>query len=200
MKQLMRYPVVAGLVAANFLYMIAHHALPATWSYYVIERFSWSERDIGWSLGAVGVCMMIVQGYLIRIVIPKYGEERTAYFGLACTVLSFVGYAISPFGWLIYVFIVLGAGMGFVGPAVNGLMSARIPANEQGELQGAIGSVASLASILSPPLMTQLFSVFSDGTGVYFPGASLMAAAVLTLISMVFFARVLAHAKSAREA
>ena len=193
-NQLLKYPVVFGLVAANFLYMLAHHSLPATWSYYTIEKFQWSEREVGWSLGAVGVCMMIVQGFLIRLVIPKFGPERVAYFGLVCSALSFIGYAISPFGWVVYVFIILGAGMGLVGPAVNGIMSSHIPANAQGELQGAIGSVASLASILSPPIMTQLFSYFSGASApVYFPGAAFVAAGLMTLVSLMMFARTLSR-------
>ncbi|MCZ6641435.1 MAG: TCR/Tet family MFS transporter [Gammaproteobacteria bacterium] len=192
MNQLSKYPIVIGLVGANFLYLLGHHSLPAIWSYYMIEKFSWSGSDIGLSLGAVGVLMLFVQGYLIRLVIPKFGPERVAYIGLVLTTVSFVGYALAPFGWVVYVFIVFGAGQGFVGPAVQAIVSARIPADSQGELQGAIGSIGSLALILSPPFMTQLFGFFTEpGTPVYFPGAAFMAAAMLTLLSLSVFARVL---------
>ena len=87
-KQLKRYRTVLRLAVANFLYMLGHHALPATWAYWAIERFSWDEREIGWSLGAVGIGMMFVQGFLIRLLIPKYGVEKVAYVGLLCSLLS----------------------------------------------------------------------------------------------------------------
>ena len=82
---------------------------------------------------------------------------------------------------MMYVVILIGAGQGFMGASVQGLMTARIPADSQGELQGAMGSVASLVSILSPPFMAQSFAWFtSSSVPVYFPGAPFLAAAVRT--------------------
>ena len=188
-KQLKRYRTVLRLAVANFLYMLGHHALPATWAYWAIERFSWDEREIGWSLGAVGIGMMFVQGFLIRLLIPKYGVEKVAYVGLLCSMLSFVGFAVSSVSWMVYAFIVLGAGMGLVGPSINGLMSARIPVNEQGELQGALGSVSSLAAVISPPLMATVFSYFSGKGAVYFPGTAFLVAAFLVAASLSIFVK-----------
>ena len=73
--------------------------------------------------------------------------------------------------------------MGLVGPSINGLMSARIPVNEQGELQGALGSVSSLAAVISPPLMATVFSYFSGKGAVYFPGAAFLVAASLSIFA-----------------
>lgn len=198
-KQLRRYRSVSSLAIANFLYMLGHHALPATWAYWAIERFSWDEREIGWSLGAVGVGMMFVQGFLIRLLIPRYGVEKVAYVGLICSMLSFIGFAFSSVGWVVYAFIVLGAGMGLVGPSVNGLMSARIPVNEQGELQGALGSVSSLSAVISPPFMATVFSYFSGKAAVYFPGAAFLAAACLVAVSLYIFVKTMGAYKDVLE-
>ncbi len=100
LNQLWKYPVVVGLVFAYFFYMLGHHSLPAVWSYFAMEKFAWSTRDIGFSLGAVGVCMIFVQVYLIRVFLDKYGLERTAFIGLIVTTLSFLGYAFIPYGWM----------------------------------------------------------------------------------------------------
>ncbi len=189
-NQLWRYPVVIGLVFAYFFYLMGHHSLPSVWSYFAIEKFDWSTREIGISLGVVGVCMIVVQAWLIRYFLARYGTERTAYIGLVLTIASFVGYALVPFGWMMYGIIVIGAAQGFIGPSVQSLMSSRIPADAQGELQGALGSMASLVSILSPPFMTQTFAYFSTANApVYFPGAPFMAAAFFTLIGLVALAR-----------
>ena len=191
-NQLWRYPVVLGLVFAYFFYMMGHHSLPSVWSYFAIEKFDWSSRDIGFSLGAVGVCMIVVQAWLIRYVLDRFGTERTAYIGLVATILSFVGYALVPYGWMIYGVIVLGAAQGFVAPSVQALMSGRIPPDAQGELQGALASVSSLVSILSPPFMTQTFAYFSaGGAPLYFPGAPFIAAALFTLLGLIAFMRAL---------
>ncbi len=201
LRQMRRFPVVLAMLGAYFLYMLAHDSLPATWSFYVMERFDWGPREIGASLGAVGVCMLIVQGYLIRRVIPAWGAERTALVGLTLSAVSFLGYALSPAGWMMYVWIVLHAGSGFVMPAINGIMSRQVPANAQGELQGVVGSVASSTFVISPVVMTQLFAYFSAPTApVYFPGAAFALAALLTAASAIVLLRFFAATPLERAA
>jgi DHA1 family tetracycline resistance protein-like MFS transporter len=185
---LREYPLVAGLVVAYFFFLLGHHSLPSVWSYFTIARFDWSQSQIGFSLGFVGIMMMIAQAFLIRWVIDRYGPVITAYLGLVCAILAFLGYAFSTQAWMLYLFLLIGAGQGFLGPAVQGVMSARIAANAQGELQGALGSVASLAAIISPLLMTNLFGYFTSAAApVYFPGASFLLAALLTVVSLLLF-------------
>ena len=191
-RQMRAYPVVTGMLGAYFLYMLAHDSLPATWAFYTMERYGWGPREVGFSLGVVGICMLIVQGGLIRKIIPLWGAERAAYVGLAVSAVSFLGYAFSPVGWAMYVWIVIGAGSGLVMPAINGIMSEQIPANAQGELQGLLGSVASSTFVISPVVMTQLFAYFSSPAApVYFPGAAFALAGVLTAFSVLTLARTL---------
>ena len=181
-------PLVYGLVVAYFFFLVAHQSLPAIWSYFAIARFDWSESQIGFSLGFVGVMMMFCQAFLIRWVIDSYGPVITAYLGLAGAIISFAGYAFATDPRMVYLFLAIGATQGFLGPAVQGMMSARIAADSQGELQGALGSVASLAAIVSPPLMTQLFGYFTGpATPYYFPGSAYLAAALLCLVSALLF-------------
>lgn len=190
--QMRRFPVVTGMLGAYFLYMLAHDSLPATWAFYTMERYGWGPREVGFSLGVVGICMLIVQGGLIRKIIPLWGAERAAYFGLTVSAVSFFGYAFSPTGWWMYVWIVIGAGSGLVMPAVNGIMSEQIPANAQGELQGLLGSVASSTFVISPVVMTQLFAYYSSPAApIYFPGAAFALAGVLTFAAVTVLARTL---------
>lgn len=189
-KQLRKYPVVISLLMVYFFYQLGHFALPSVWAFFTIERFDWSPRDIGFSLSAIGVAMIFVQAYLIRLVLPKWGPMKTAVVGLIATTVSFIGYAFVPYAWMMYPIIAISALQGFVAPSVQSIMSARIPTNAQGELQGAIGSMSGLVAILSPPVMTQLFAHFSsDQAVVYFPGAPFFVAALLTLLALVTLLR-----------
>lgn len=189
-KQLRKYPVVISLLMVYFFYQLGHFALPSVWAFFTIERFDWSPRDIGFSLSAIGVAMIFVQAYLIRLVLPKWGPMKTAVVGLIATTVSFIGYAFVPYAWMMYPIIAVSALQGFVAPSVQSIMSARIPTNAQGELQGAIGSMSGLVAILSPPVMTQLFAHFSsDQAVVYFPGAPFFVAALLTLLALVTLLR-----------
>ena len=189
-SQLWQYPEVIALVVIYFFYMLGHFALPSIWAFFTIEKFGWSPRDIGLSLSVVGIAMIFVQGFLIRQVLPLWGPNKTAIVGLIATALSFFGYAFVPYAWMIYPVIVIGALQGFVVPSLQSIMSARIPANAQGELQGALGSMSGLVAILSPPFMTQLFAYFSsDGSVIHFPGAPFFAAALLTLFALALLLR-----------
>ncbi|MCX2977985.1 TCR/Tet family MFS transporter [Candidatus Marimicrobium litorale] len=190
-RQLWRYPVVVMLLLVSFFYSLGHFALPSVWAFFTIEKFQWTPRDIGISLSAVGVAMIFVQAYLIRLVLPLWGPMKTAVVGLIATAISFFGYAFIPFAWMMYVVIAIGALQGFVMPSIQSMMSERVPANAQGELQGAIGSLNGLVTIISPLFMAELFAYFSGPEApLYFPGAPFFAAAILTLLALVLLLRV----------
>ena len=187
---LRRYPMVFGLIGAYFLFLLGHHVLPATWSFYTIEKFDWSPKEVGYSLAAVGIMMVLVQAVLLRMVLPALGPRRTAMVGFAFGIIALAGYAFSTQSWMIYFFLACGALQGFATPAMQGLMSSQVPADEQGELQGGLASMSSLTAILSPPFMTQLFAFFtSDNAPIYFPGAPYLAAAVLSVMALMVFLR-----------
>ncbi len=195
LAQMRRYPVIVGLFGAFVLYMIAHDANPATWSYYTMLKFGWTEREVGYSLGFVGLGVALVQGFLIRAALPRIGELRAVYFGFALMSLAFVGFAYATAGWMMYAFIVPFSVGGLATPALRGIMSNRVPANAQGELQGAIASVMSLTAIVAPLFMAQLFGYFtSDAAPLYFPGAPFLTAGVLLAGSIAVFARVMSNA------
>ena len=189
---LWKYPVIAGmLVALTFVYVSAH-AVQSNWSYYTIEKFGWTPTNIGISLAVIGFAFALVQGVLIRRIIPKLGQERSVYFGLGFYSLGFLLFAFSTEGWMMYAFTLVYCLGGIAGPAMQGVMSGVVPPNAQGELQGGFTSLMSATSIFGPPLMNNLFAYFAKPGGeIYFPGAAMLLGAVLTLISVVLARRTL---------
>ncbi len=187
---LRRYPMVFPLIGAYFLFMLGHHVLPSTWSFFTMEKFHWSPAEVGYSLGFVGVLMVIVQAFVLRAALPRLGPRRAAILGFMAAAVAFVGYALATQSWMIYGFLMAGALQGFASPAMQGLMSNQVPGNEQGELQGGLASMSSLTAILSPPFMTQTFGYFTGmDAPVYFPGAPFVAAAALTALALAVFLR-----------
>lgn len=183
-KHLRKYPAVSGLVISFVLIYIAAHAVQTTWTYYNIEKFGWSEQMIGYSLGLVGLMVALVQGGLIRVVIPKLGYQRSVYTGLFLYSLGFLLFAFATETWMMFAFTAVYCLGGITMPAIQGIISSVVPANEQGELQGGLTSLMSATSIIGPPLMTTLFAYFTKpGAPVYFPGAPFLTAAILVLIS-----------------
>ncbi|MBD3649352.1 MAG: TCR/Tet family MFS transporter [Pseudomonadales bacterium] len=194
MMQLRAFPVVFGIIGVMFLYHLGHQALPAIWSYFTIERFGWSPREIGYSLGFIGVLMVFVQAWLIRVVLPKTGLRLAAVMGMMFTIAAFAGYTGATASWMMYVAMVPGALGGLVGPAIQGIATTQIGPSQQGELQGGLSSTMSLTAIVSPLMMTQTFGYFTSGAApLYFPGAPFALAGILTVLALVLFLRVTAR-------
>ena len=191
-----RYPVVTWLLGALFLWQLGHQVLPSTWAFYTISKFHWTSAEVGYSLAFVGLVMAVAQGLLTRVLIPWIGgERRAAAAGMAAALLAYVGYAFVTQGWMMYVVSLTTFLFALTYPSMNALASQQIPANAQGELQGAVACLYSLSSIVGPPLMTQVFGHFSArSAGVYFPGAAFLTAAVLTAGCAILFARALRFA------
>jgi len=188
--QMRKHPVVLGLLGALFLWMVAHQVMPSTWTFYTKFRFGWSEAMIGASLAAAGVVMAISQATLMRVLVPRLGERRTALTGIAVASVGYFGYGIATAGWMMFAWLgtwLLGA---LVMPSTNALMSHRVDKSAQGELQGAVASLFGLSSIVGPPLMTQLFGRFSaPDAPVHLPGAAFFASTLLAWTSFALYYR-----------
>ena len=182
-KSLAHLPMVAGLLFAVLLYQIAHDSLPAVWMFFTQLKFGWGPSEVGWSLTFVGVMTVLVMGGLTGMVVPKLGERRAIMLGFMLMTVGFAMYALVPAGWMIYPAIAIGSLGAIANPSMQSVMSKQVGSSSQGELQGAIASIASVAAIVSPLFMTQLFSYYSaPGAPVYLPGAPYLVSAV-----MVFF-------------
>ncbi len=192
LNALRKYPVISGLVISLICVYIAAHAVQSTWSFFTMEVMRWNEAMVGYSLGFVGIMIALVQGGLIRIIIPKIGQKRSVYFGLALYGIGLVLFAFAAKGWMMFAFIIPYCLGGICGPALQAIISSQVPSNEQGELQGALTGLISITSIIGPPMMTNLFSFFTSGkANIYFPGAAFMAGAFLVLVSLLFAMRTL---------
>jgi DHA1 family tetracycline resistance protein-like MFS transporter len=182
---LKRYPAVSSLAACLMLIYIASHAVQSNWSYYTMLKFSWNEAMVGYSLGFVGVLVSLVQGGLIRIVIPKIGQVKSIYAGLAFYAIGLLLFAFASSSWMMYAFLIPYCLGGLAGPALQGFISNHVPANEQGELQGALTSLISVTSIIGPVLMNGLFAYFTSAeTPYYFPGAPFILASIMIIVSI----------------
>lgn len=191
--RLKKYPLIGSLVASLICIYVAGHATQSTWTFYTMEKFSWNEKMVGYSLGFVGLMIALVQGGLIRVLIPKLGQKRSVYIGLLLYAVGFICFAFATQGWMMFAFMIPFALGGLAGPALQGIISSQVPSNEQGELQGALTSLMSATSIIGPLLMTYLFNFFtSPYAPVHFPGAPFLMGALLTIASLLFAMRSLA--------
>jgi DHA1 family tetracycline resistance protein-like MFS transporter len=198
LRNLGRSPMLLGLTLTLACAYLAQMILQSVWALHTQARFGWEPFDVGLSLAVVGVATGLVQGGLVRVAIPKLGEERAVLVGLFFNVTGFVAFALANRGWQMYAFLFPFALGGLSGPAIQAILSREVPSSEQGELQGSLSSLQSICSIFGPLLGTALFARFAPADAVpHVPGAAYFAAAALNLVGGVAAARLFARRRRA---
>jgi DHA1 family tetracycline resistance protein-like MFS transporter len=101
-----------------------------------------------------------------------------------------LAYALVPLSWMIFPAIAIGSLGGIANPAMQSVMSQQAGPSAQGELQGVNACIASVAAVISPVFMTQLFKEFAaTDAPVYLPGAPYIVAAVLVFCCVLITLR-----------
>ena len=196
LKNLRKYPVVSGLVISLVLTFIASHAVQSNWSFYTMYKFNWTAEIVGYSLAVVGVLVTFVQGFLIRKIIPRLGQVKSIYLGMSFSALGLLLFGLASESWMMFAFLIPYCLGGIAGPSIQGVISSQVPANEQGELQGALTSLMSLCGVFGPLLMTNLFAfATAKNSTFHVPGAPFFLASCLTLVSFYLSYRTLSREK-----
>jgi DHA1 family tetracycline resistance protein-like MFS transporter len=199
LKLLRSHRELFGLACVVFLSNLAHAALPATFVLYAGYRYGWDTRTVGFALASIGVCSAMVQGALVGPAVRRFGERRTLVTGLLAGALGFVIYAFASSGALFMVGVPVVALWGLASPSAQALMSRRLGPSEQGQLQGANGSVMGIATMIGPTVFAATFAFFiGEGSRLHVPGAAYLLAAALLIAGALLAARV--TARSAEDA
>lgn len=183
---LKKYPSLYGLLAVLFLNYVASHAIQGNWSYFTMYKFGWDEKMVGISLGIIGLLVGIVQGGLVRYINPRIGNERSIYIGMILYTVGMFLFASATQSWMMFVFLIPYCLAGISGPAMQSEISSKVPANEQGEIQGTMASLMSASSIIGPPLMSTVFFFFTHkGAPFQFAGAPFVLGGLLMLVATI---------------
>lgn len=175
---------IGALIFIYFLTQLAGLTHPSIWTLYTRYRFSWTPSEVGWSLAAVGLLAGIAQGGLTRVFIPRLGERKTVFIGILGNSVLYFFFGLATQGWMMYLALVVQSVFWASAPALQSLISKSAPSNEQGELQGSLVSIASLASIINPIVTTQLFSYFTM-TERQLPGAPYFFASTVCFVAFI---------------
>jgi DHA1 family tetracycline resistance protein-like MFS transporter len=166
---------LVGLATVDFMVSVAHQVLPAVFVLYAGHRYGWNEATVGLTLAFVGICSAIVQGLLIGPAITWLGKRKALIGGLLVGGVSMTIYGLAPTGTWFWVGVPLMALWGIAGAVIQDLMSVRVSAAEQGQLQGANNSSRSIAGMIGPGVFAAIFAYLLD----WAPGAPFFVAALL---------------------
>lgn len=188
LQRLFKIEGLGVLVWVYFFSSLSSFVYPAVWAYVAIAKFGWSEAQIGASLSFYAFIFIISQAVVVRYLTPILGDRRAIWIALLVEAIALVGMGMAPNAIVLYLFILPALISGMQGPALQKVMTERVNADAQGELQGGLSSLGALVLIISPIVYTQLFAIFSDGrAGLVFPGAPFVMAAVFALLALGLF-------------
>ncbi|MDC6391006.1 TCR/Tet family MFS transporter [Maribacter sp. PR1] len=183
---LRNYKGVLLLIFAFFLANLAGQALPSTWSYYGIERYNWSPKEIGVSLMVVGLLVAIVQGVLVGVLVKKFGKRMVVSVGFLLWTVGMFFFSLATEPWMLYAFLIPYALGGVAGPTVQSIISNQVSEKEQGNLQGSITGLVSITAILGQLIFSPVFYFFiRPGGAIYYPGAPYTLAAIFLFIAFI---------------
>lgn len=184
---LRRYKGVLLLIFAFFMANLAGQALPSVWSYYCIELFDWSPKQIGVSLVVVGLLVAFVQGFLVGKAVEWFGKRNVVIIGFLLWTLGMFLFSQANEPWMLYAFLIPYALGGIAGPTVQGIISNQVSEKEQGILQGSITSLVSITAILGQLVFAPVFYYFiRPETTFYFAGSAYALGAIFLLIALIF--------------
>jgi DHA1 family tetracycline resistance protein-like MFS transporter len=191
LRAVWRYRSVAAMAPVFVAAQLAQQGLQSVWVPYTTYRYGWGVGQVGASLAVVGLLFAFSQGALVRPLVGRFGEMRTLITALVVAVVGMLLFGLASQGWMMYAVTALYClGLGLLNPAVQGLMSRAVAANEQGLLQGAMASIMTATAIIGPPIANGLFAVaISSAAPVELPGAPFFLGCLLCLAALWLAAR-----------
>lgn len=156
--QLLTRPVLRGLFAQFFCFIVSFSTFTSGFALFAERRFSWGRqpfgpREIGWCLGYVGLLGIAMQGFLVGRLVRRFGESKLARAGFVSLVVGYAGLGVARhIGDLVLAVTLLSFGNGVVRPALNSLVSQSAGRHEQGAVLGVNQSMQAMGQVLAPGL------------------------------------------------
>jgi len=161
LKELAQLKGVGLLVAVIAFTGLAQFILYTTWVLYTTFKFGWGPMQNGWSLAAVGVVSVIVQGALLGRLLKRFSPQRLAVLGLISSTVAYALYGAATDGWMMFVVIVANL-LGFtVAAAIQSIISSAADASMQGQTMGSVSSLNSLMAVVAPAVGAPLLASVS---------------------------------------
>lgn len=186
-QDLLQAPNVGLLVLLGGLVVLSFAALEATFSLYLGRKFDWPPQRAAYWFALFGLISIVVQGGMLRALVPRFGEPQLIRSGLSAMFAGFAALGLSENGWQLLVgCILVGTGYSVSSPSIMGLLSRSVPPREQGAVFGVYSSAQTLARILNYLIATQVLARFGP-SGPFWEAAGLiliaLALAVVALSS-----------------
>ncbi|MBB5206001.1 DHA1 family tetracycline resistance protein-like MFS transporter [Inhella inkyongensis] len=187
LKKLTELKGVGVLVAVIALSSLAQFILHSSWVLFTSFKFGWGPRENGWSLFAVGLMSVIVQGGLLPRMLKRFATPRLVVLALASSALTYLGWALVPEGWMLVALIVMNV-FGYAATAsIQSIISNSVDATRQGSTMGAVASLNSLMVVLGTLIGPSILTLVAHlPRGDWRIGAPFLLCAALQALALFF--------------
>ena len=174
------FPSLLMLMAAFVILAVVGEVGGTVWVLYGEDKFSWDPWTIGLSLAGFGLFHALAQAFVAGPLAERYGERRALTIGVIADAFAYVAIALVTKGWMAFLLLPVFCLGGVGQPALQSLISGKVGDDQQGRLQGVLASLASLASVIGPVVIAQIYFA-SRG---WFPGLVWTLGAALNLLCL----------------
>jgi len=168
------------IICVFFILSATGEVYGTCWALWGHDSFGWNGLWIGLSLGMFGVCQTLVQAFLPGPATRLLGERGAVLLGVGCASIALVVMAFAREGWIIFAVMPIFALGGIGVPALQALATRQVEEDRQGQFQGVLASVVSLASIIAPLAFSSFYFVVHQE----WPGAIWLSVVVLNAIAL----------------
>lgn len=186
-------PGIPILLVLSLLSVFSFSNFEGTISLMLKDRMGYDERTTSLVFLYIGVSLSLVQGVLVRRLVPRFGERTFVRAGFALMAIGLAGIAFADsIGALLVALAVAVTGFGAATPSISSLVSRRTDPSRQGAMLGLLQSFSALGRILGPWVGNVVYG--SAGASALFDGLAFhrrpyaLAAAILGLLTLLSFA------------
>lgn len=158
LRALVQLKAVAPLVGVVAFSGLAQWVLYTCWVLTTTFKFGWGPRENGWSLAAVGIVSVTVQGFLMGTLLQRFGSQRLAILGLVSSTLAYALWGAATQGWMMFAVIAINLLGVTVTAAVQSMISSAADSRSQGHTMGAVSALGNLTAVLAPMLGAPLLA------------------------------------------
>lgn len=191
---------VGTILIIFFISSFAMSSMEATFILFMKDKFLWSVKDVSFGFAYIGLIMIFTQGFLVRKMLPKFGERRVLAIGF--TLLT-TGFFLIGFGETVFVvalavtFMALGSAL--INPSAMGSISVLSSSDEQGQSMGVTQSLSALGRILGPAIGGYLYFYFSNKESSVYSSAPFYFSALMGVLGLFLIGKTYAKLPEAAK-
>ena len=144
---------LGNLMLCSLLSTMAFSLVTALFTLFTENRLHWHARENGMLFAYIGILGVLIQGGLLRRIVPRTGEKPLIVLGAILLCISIAALPLnSSVAWIVLASSGLSIGNSLVTPMLSGLASKSADAQSQGAILGLMQSIASFGRMIGPAI------------------------------------------------